>query len=191
MGWNQWIRKVEIAPSLTAAKPAAVTGQVEVLLRAGCRIFHLDQDLDLLERIAPLMHRYDGIVDVQLSNPGDVAAAIAIGADSVTVDAVTHDVAEQVRAAGCQLGVVFAGAPTPDVDLVSIAVDGSDASVERVRELAIGLTPGVCLQVVGDLGQDSVRAFYDAGATVIVVGGSIFEREDLPRAYRRLVQALA
>jgi pentose-5-phosphate-3-epimerase len=191
MGWNQWIRKVEIAPSLTGAETAAVSGQVEVLLRAGCRVFHLDDDLDLLERIAPLMHRYDGILDVQLSNPEDVAAAIALGADSVTVDAATQALAEEVRAAGCQFGVVFDGASALDVDLVSIAVDGSDASVERVGEISLGLTPGVCLQVVGDLDQDSVRAFYDAGATVIVVGRSIFEREDLPRAYRRLVQALA
>jgi thiamine monophosphate synthase len=48
----------------------------------------------------------------------------------------------------------------------------------------------VCLQVVGDIGQDSVRGFSDAGATVILVARSILEREDLPRAYRRLVQAL-
>lgn len=191
MGWADWIRDVEIAPSLTAAQPAAVAGQVEVLLRAGCRIFHLDDDLDLLERIAPVMHRYGGIVDIRLSNPGDVPAAIALGADSVTVEVVTQAVSEEVRAAGRQLGVDFAGAPGLDVDLVSVAVDGSAGSLERVREVARGLTPGACLQVMGDLGHDSVRAFYDAGATVIVVGPSIFEREDLPRAYRRLVQALA
>jgi len=191
MGWNEWIRTVEIAPSLTAAKPAAVAGQVEMLLRTGCRVFHLDEDLGLLERIAPLVHRYDGIVDVQLSRPGDVAAAVALGADSVTVDTVTTAVADEVRAADRQLGVVVAAGAAPDVDLVSITVDGSAASVERVREVAIGLTSGVCVQVVGDLGHDSVRAFYDAGARVIVVGPSIFEREDLPRVYRRLVQALA
>jgi hypothetical protein len=190
MGWNEWIRKVEIAPSLTGVKPDAVAAQVEALLRAGCRIFHLDDDLGLLERIAPLMHRYDGILDVRLSNPEDVAAVIALGADSVTVDAVTQVVSEQVREAGRQLGVVFDGMFVPNIDLVSVAVDGSDASVERVRE-AVGLMPGVRVQVVGDLGHDSVRAFHDAGATVIVIGRSIFAREDLPRAYRRLVQALA
>jgi pentose-5-phosphate-3-epimerase len=36
-----------------------------------------------------------------------------------------------------------------------------------------------------------VRELYGAGARVLVVGAAIFEREDLPRAYRRLVQALA
>ena len=37
----------------------------------------------------------------------------------------------------------------------------------------------------------NVREFYEAGARVLVVGAAIFEREALPRAYRRLVQALA
>jgi orotidine-5'-phosphate decarboxylase len=191
MGWNDWIRTVEVAPSLTAADPAAVAGQVEMLLRTGCRIFHIDDDLGLLERTAPLVHRYGGIVDVQLSDAESVAGAIGLGADSVTVAAVTPAVVQAVRARECQLGVVFATGATPDVDLVSIEVDDSEASVDRVRELATGLPSGVCVQVVGDLGHDSVRAFYDAGATVIVVGRSIFGREDLPREYRRLVQALA
>ena len=42
MGWNEWIRTVEIVPSLTTADPAAVEGQVEALSRSGCRIFHID-----------------------------------------------------------------------------------------------------------------------------------------------------
>lgn len=191
MGWNDWIRTVEIAPSLTAADPAAVMGQVETLLRGGCRVFHIDDDLDLLERIAPVVHRYDGIVDVRLADAESVASAVAFGADSVTVTAVTPNVVRAVRAAECQLGVIFATGVAPAVDLVSIDVDDSEVSVDRVRELVTGLPSGVCVQVVGDLDHDSVRAFYDAGATVIVVGRSIFGREDLPREYRRLVQALA
>jgi pentose-5-phosphate-3-epimerase len=191
MGWNEWIRTVEIAPSLTSAEPAAVAGQVDVLLRSGCRIFHVDDHLDLLERIAPLVRRHHGVVDVHLSDPLAVAAAIVLGADSVTVDELTQQVVDELRAADRQVGALFAGTPVPDVDLVSIPVDGTETSVARVREVTAGLGPGVRVQVVGDIGHDSVRAFRDAGATVIVVGLSIFEREDLPRAYRRLVQALA
>jgi thiamine monophosphate synthase len=188
MGWSDWIRTVEIAPSLTAANPAAVEVQVEALLRTGCRVFHIDDDLGLLERIAPLVHRYDGILDTQLSDAASAADALALGADSVTLAAVTPAIAREVHAAGGQLG---AESLAPEVDLVSIAVDSTAASIDRVRELAGTLPAGVCLQVEGELSHDSVRAFYEAGATVIVVGGSIFEREDLPRAYRRLVQALA
>jgi pentose-5-phosphate-3-epimerase len=45
--------------------------------------------------------------------------------------------------------------------------------------------------VGGGLSNDNVRYVYEAGATLIVAGTSIFAREDLPRSYRRLVQALA
>jgi pentose-5-phosphate-3-epimerase len=45
--------------------------------------------------------------------------------------------------------------------------------------------------VDGGIDNDTVRPAYDAGATLLVSGSAIFQREDLPRAYRRLVQALA
>ena len=35
------------------------------------------------------------------------------------------------------------------------------------------------------------REVYEAGATLLVAGSAIFAREDLQRAYRRLVQELA
>ena len=41
------------------------------------------------------------------------------------------------------------------------------------------------------VGAVVVREVYDAGATLIVAASAIFGREDLPRSYRRLVQALA
>ena len=65
---------------------------------------------------------------------------------------------------------------------------------ERLREvklLARNLPEGTPIQVGGGITHDNVRELYDAGARVLVVGTAIFEREDLPRAYRRLVQALA
>jgi voltage-gated potassium channel Kch len=187
MGWDTWIRTVEIAPSLTAADPAAV----EALLRSGCRIFHIEGDLELLASVAPLVHRYDGILDVRLGDAELFADAIARGADSVTVATATRALADEVSALGCELGVTSGEALVEGVTLVSIDVDSSASSVEHARRIAASLPDGVVLEVVGDLDHDGVRAFYDAGATVIVVGRSIFEREDLPRAYRRLVQALA
>lgn len=194
MGWNEWIRTVEIAPSLTAADPSAVDGQVEALLRTGCRIFHIDNDLELLASIAPLIHRYDGVVDVHLARGARVSDAVAAGADSVTLDVASQSDVDEARSRGSQVGVSFGEEPgwlRPDVDLVSVVVDDAPQAVNRVREIAKLLPAGMRLQVEGEFGYDTVRAFYDAGATVIVVGESIFEREDLPRAYRRLVQALA
>ena len=42
MGWNDWIRTVEVEPSLYAADFSRLGEQIEVLLRAGVRIFHFD-----------------------------------------------------------------------------------------------------------------------------------------------------
>jgi ribulose-phosphate 3-epimerase len=53
------------------------------------------------------------------------------------------------------------------------------------------LPENVHVQVDGGIDNDNVRDAYDAGATLLVAASAIFGREDLPRAYRRLVQALA
>ena len=42
MPWRDWIRTVEIEPSLYAADFARLGEQIENLLRAGVRIFHFD-----------------------------------------------------------------------------------------------------------------------------------------------------
>jgi ribulose-phosphate 3-epimerase len=47
------------------------------------------------------------------------------------------------------------------------------------------------IQVDGGIGPETIRQAYDAGANLFVAGSSIFGREDVVRAYRRLVAALA
>ena len=42
MPWREWIRTVEVEPSLYAADFARLGEQIEILLRAGVRIFHFD-----------------------------------------------------------------------------------------------------------------------------------------------------
>jgi pentose-5-phosphate-3-epimerase len=49
----------------------------------------------------------------------------------------------------------------------------------------------VFVQVDGGITHENVRDANEAGASLLVVGSGIFEREDLPRAYHRLIQALA
>lgn len=205
MSWRDWIRTVEIEPALSAADPSLLDGQVEGLLRAGCRIFHLDVDeggYGLIESLAPLVHRYDGILDVHLAGGASVLEAVLRGADSVTVDPLGRDAEAAsgvARGQGRQFGIVFPesqpeGGLALDasaVDLVSVVVDDTTASLAQVREIASDLPAGVFLQVEGDVNHDNVRAFRAVGATVFVVGRPLFEREDLPRTYRRLVQALA
>jgi ribulose-phosphate 3-epimerase len=225
MSWRDWIRTVEIEPSLYAADFARLGEQVDILMRAGTRVFHFDvgdghfiepitMGPIVLESIAPIVHAVGGAIDCHLmvDNPTrhfrQIAAA---GGDSATfhyevVDDVPGTIAA-ARASGLQVGVAFNPESEPeavaavagDADLVlcmSIhpGYSGQDFmpdALERIRRLRAVLPPHVYVQVDGGIGNENVREVYDAGARLMVAGAAIFEREDLPRAYRRLVQALA
>jgi len=225
MGWNDWIRTVEVEPSLYAADFSRLGDQIEVLLHAGARIFHFDigdahfvepvtMGPIVLQSIAPLIHRNDGVVDCHLmvDDPEHHFAALeAAGADSVTfhVEAVTDpaEVAESARGHGFQVGLAFK--PETAVEDVVPAVEAFDVvlcmsihpgysgqefmpdALERLEELCSQIPEGIYIQVDGGITHDNIRTVYDAGADLIVCGAAIFDREDLPRTYRRLIQALA
>ncbi len=211
MSWRDWIRTVEIVPAIGPADPAALPGNVEALLRTGCRIFHLRVHDDLAalgtaRLLAPILRRYDGVLDVQLDGAGGagVFAAVAeAGASSVVfqLEASADPAAsiEAAHAAGLQVGVVFA--PGTDPGAAARAAAGADIvrcpgsvlydQLRDVRLVARDLPLGLPIMVGGGVTHDNVRELYDAGARVLLVRTAIFEREDLPRAYRRLLQALA
>lgn len=225
MPWNDWIRTVEIEPSIYAADFASLGEQLDALLRTGARVFHFDVGDGhfvppvtigpiVLQSIAERVHRMEGIFDCHLmvEQPEKHFEAIAAaGGDSVTFHfEACDDIPAVVRAAReqeLQVGLAFNPATSPEevaavaagVDLVlcmSIEPGYSGQAfmpeaVERIQTLRGLLPAGVHIQVDGGIDPDNVRAVYDAGADLIVAGTSIFSREDLPRAYRRLVQALA
>jgi ribulose-phosphate 3-epimerase len=64
-------------------------------------------------------------------------------------------------------------------------------ALDRIRTLRSVLPETVPVQVDGGIGPDNIRKVYDAGTELFVAGTSIFAREDLPRAYRRLLQELS
>jgi ribulose-phosphate 3-epimerase len=223
--WDEWIRTVEIEPSLYAADFAYLGEQIDVLLRTGARIFHFDvgdghfvppitMGPIVLQSISPLVHRMGGAMDCHLmiENPERHFEAIAAaGGDSVTVHfeacddlpAVIHAAREQ------ELEVGLAFKPETSVEDAVAAAEGVDlvlcmsiepgysgqeflpGSIERIKSLRALLPPEIHVQVDGGVGNENAREVYDAGADLLVVGTAIFSREDLPRAYRRLVQALA
>jgi len=133
------------------------------------------------------------------------------GGDSVTfhyeaVDDVPATISV-AREHGLQVGVAFNPGTEPE-DVAKVAGDADivlcmsiepgysgqefmDGALERIARTRALLPDTIELQVDGGVDSDNVRSIYDAGATLIVAGSSIFHREDLPRAYRRLVQALA
>jgi ribulose-phosphate 3-epimerase len=225
VAWRDWIRTVEVEPSLYAADFSRLGEQVQILLRAGARIFHFDvgdahfippvtMGPIVLKWIAPLIHAADGAIDCHLmvENPEKHFAAIReAGGDSVTVhyEAVSdpQTALAQAREHGLEAGLAFNPETAPE-DAAAVA-DGFDFvlcmsihpgysgqefmpdSIGRIQTLRGLLPDDVYIQVDGGVGPDNVRQLYDAGASLLVAGTSIFAREDLPRAYRRLVQAMA
>jgi ribulose-phosphate 3-epimerase len=221
--WSDWIRTVEVEPSLYASDLAHLGEQVEVLLRAGTRIFHFDvgdghfvepitMGPIVLQSIAPIVHGAGGVLDCHLmiERPERQLDAFAeAGADSVTVHYEACDPPQLVRAARereLEIGLAFK--PGTAVEDAAGAAEGFDIvlcmsiepgysgqefmpdAFDRIRRLRGLLPPTVPIQVDGGIGGENIRDVYEAGATLFVAGSAIFEREDLPRAYRRLVQAL-
>jgi ribulose-phosphate 3-epimerase len=223
--WRDWIRTIEVEPSIYGADFANLGDQLEALLRSEARVFHFDvgdghfvepitMGPVVLQSIAPIIHRYGGAIDVHLmvDNPVKHFAQFAeAGADSVTFHfEAVDDVSAAIRAAReqeLQVGVAFNPETKPE-DVAAVAGDADivlcmainpgysgqpfqEEAYDRVEELRKLLPEGIHIQVDGGVNADNIKALYDRGATLFVAASAIFGREDLPRAYRRIVQALA
>ena len=140
MTWPEWIRTVEVEPSLYAADFTRLGEQIDVLLGAGTRVFHFDVGDGhfvepvtigpiVLESIAPLVHEAGGVLDCHLmvDNPLRHFPQIAsAGGDSATfhyevVDDVPATIAG-ARAYGLQVGVAFNPESEPE-DVAAVAAD--------------------------------------------------------------------
>jgi ribulose-phosphate 3-epimerase len=169
----------------------------------------------VLESIAPMIHREGGAIDCHLmvDDPAHYFGALqSAGADSVTFHhEVVGDHAAEIAAAarerGFQVGLAF----NPETDVQDVAPFGADfdlvlcmsihpgysgqefmaEAVPRIEQLRKLLPPGTHVQVDGGISNENIRSVYDAGADLIVCGSAIFGMEDMPRAYRRLIQLLA
>ena len=226
MGWLDWIRTVEVEPSIYAADFSRLGGQIETLLRAGVRVFHFDvgdghfiepitMGPIVLQGIAPIVHAMDGAVDCHLmvDNPVHHFPQIAeAGGDSATFHyEVADDVPATIAAArehGLQVGVAFNPESAPE-DVAEVAGDADivlcmsihpgysgqkfmPEAIDRIERLRSALPESVHVQVDGGIGPDNIRRVHEAGATLFVAGASIFHHpQDLPGAYRRLVDALS
>ena len=226
MGRKDWVRTVEVEPSIYAADFSRLGEELEILMGAGARVFQFDvgdghfvEPITIgpivLQSISPIVHRLGGALDCHLmvEQPEKHFRAIAeAGGDSVTFHyEVCDDVPAMVRSAReleLQVGIAFNPETDPD-DVAAVAGELVDLvlcmsihpgysgqefmpeAIPRVRRLRELLPKGVHIQVDGGVGAENIRELRDAGANLFVAGSSIFGREDLPRAYRRLVQALA
>jgi ribulose-phosphate 3-epimerase len=152
--WREWIRDVEVEPSLYAGDFARLGEQIDQLLGAGARVFHYDVGDGhfvepiiigpiVLESIAGLIHGGDGRVDVHLmieTPERHFRAFREAGADSVTFhyEAVSDVAATAAAAREHALGVGLALKPQSAVEEVAqVAVA---AGVDLV--LCMSIEPG-------------------------------------------------
>ena len=152
MAWHDWIRTVEVEPSLYAADFARLGDQIEELCRAGCRVFHFDVGDGLfvepvtmgpivLQSISERVHRTGAAVDVHLmvENPAKYFEPVAkAGGDSVTFHfEAVDDVAATIAAArehSLGVGIAF----NPESEPADVAGVADDADIV----LCMSIHPG-------------------------------------------------
>ena len=152
MAWRDWVRTVEVEPSLYAADFARLGEQIDQLLDAGVRVFHYDvgdghfvEPITIgpivLESIAEPIHARGGAIDVHLmvDNPERHIPQVArAGGDSVTFHVeVTDEPAALIALArehGLGAGVAFN--PQTEVARAAAAADGADLC------LCMSINPG-------------------------------------------------
>jgi ribulose-phosphate 3-epimerase len=154
MGWSEWTRPVEVEPSLYAADFSILGEQIDVLLRAGVRVFHFDVGDGhfvppvtigpiVLQSVSQHIHEAGAFLDCHLmtETPEKHFEAIAAaGGDSVTVHVeACADLDAVVRSARTQnldVGLAFKPKTTPE-DAVRAA---TSAGVDIV--LCMSIEPG-------------------------------------------------
>jgi ribulose-phosphate 3-epimerase len=172
MSWREWIRSVEVEPSLYAADFARLGEQIDALLRAECRILHFDvgdghfvepitMGPIVLQAISPMVHAMGGVVDCHLmvDNPTRHFPQIArAGGDSATfhyeaVDDVPGTIAV-AREHGLQVGIAFNPETDPD-DVVKVAADAD-------LVLCMSIHPGYSGQKFMDGALERIKRLREA-----------------------------
>jgi ribulose-phosphate 3-epimerase len=169
VGWGDWIRGVEIEPSIYAADFARLGEQLESLLRAGARVFHIDVGDGhfippvtigpiVLRSISPLVHGQGGVFDCHLMVEAPERHFEQIrdaGGDSVTVHYETcprlRDTAARARELGLQVGLAF----NPETEPDDAAAAATEAGVDFV--LCMSIHPGYSGQEFMPEALDRVR----------------------------------
>jgi ribulose-phosphate 3-epimerase len=170
VSWTEWIRTVEVEPSLYAADFARLGEQVEALLGADTRVFHFDVGDGhfvppittgpiVLQSIAPLVHEAGGILDCHLmveSPERHLEQFREAGADSVTVhfEACRElpSVVGQAREHGFQVGLAL----NPETAVEPVARAAIEADVDLV--LCMSVHPGYSGQAFIPESIERIRA---------------------------------
>jgi ribulose-phosphate 3-epimerase len=203
MSWREWIRGVEVVPSIYAGDFTRLGAQLAALLDAGARIFHFDvgdgqfvEEITMgpavLRSIAPMVHERGGIIacHLMIEQPErQFAQLAAAGADSVTfhVEAANGDVArvaEHARALGLRVGIAFN--PETPVERAAAAAEHADVA------LCMSIHPGLSGQSFMPAAYERLRQLRRLRPNgLIQVDGGVNERNiaDVKRAGADLLVA--
>jgi ribulose-phosphate 3-epimerase len=152
MSWPEWVRGAEIEPSLYAADFLYLGDQIEALLAAGARVFHVDVGDGkfippvtigpvVVQAIAPLIHDAGGRLDCHLmvADPEDHFEQIAAaGGDSVTFHLEVCDDVQGAIDHAHRVGLAAGLAINPDTPVEAAA----DASSGADLVLCMSVHPG-------------------------------------------------
>jgi ribulose-phosphate 3-epimerase len=187
VSWGDWIRGVEVEPSLYAADFSRLGEQIEQLLSAGTRIFHFDVGDGhfippittgpiVLEWIAPIVHRAGGVLDCHLMVEEPVrhlGQFREAGADSVTVHAEACDDLPAVVALAREQGLQIGLALNPDTAVEPAAAAAVDAGIDLV--LCMSVHPGYSGQAFIPAAFDRIRTLRELlpDSTPVQVDGGV------------------
>jgi ribulose-phosphate 3-epimerase len=185
MGWSEWVRGLEVEPSLYGGDFSRLGDEVDALLDAGVRVFHFDvgdghfvepitMGPIVLQWISERIHHAGSAVDVHLmvERPAKYFEAFAAaGGDSVTfhyeaVDDVAATIAA-ARAHGLGAGVAF----NPESEPADVAAVAGGADIV----LCMAIHPGYSGQPFQERTFDRVRELRSLlpAAVLIQVDGGV------------------
>src|SRR5215212_1691739 len=173
MAWNEWVRTVEVEPSLYAGDFAKLGEQIDALMRAGVKIFHFDTGDGhfvepitigpiVLQSISKQIHDAGGFVDCHLMTERPekhFEAFAAAGGDSVTVHYEACEdlpaVVRVARACGLQVGLAF----KPETSASYAAHAAMASNVDIV--LCMSIEPGYSGQAFMPEALDRIRTIRE------------------------------
>lgn len=184
MAWRDWIRGVEIEPSLYAADFLRLGEQIDLLLAAGARIFHVDVGDGrfippvtigpiVVQSIAPVVHAAGGRIDCHLmaDDPtGQFEQIAAAGGDSVTFHREAVEDPESVIAEARVHGLGVGMALSPETPLASAAEFAAGLDLVLVMSVHPGFSGQAFIpESVGRIAR--LRELLPGGTLIGVDGG--------------------
>ena len=171
MAWKDWVRTLEVEPSLYAADFLRLGEQIDHLLGAGARVFHFDvgdghfiepvtMGPIVLQAISPLIHKFEGVIDCHLmvDDPEHHFEMVKkAGGDSVTFHAeACEEPWKAIKLArDLELGVGVAFNPETKVE------DAVGASIGADLVLCMSIHPGYSGQSFMPESFERIRALRE------------------------------